>query len=163
MPTIDVRDELLADLLGEIPEADELERLLSTAKAEVEGYDAATGVRRVELKDTSRPDLWSTAGLARHLRCFRGDPLPEYPFLAPGAAPADTGTRVVEVDPALENIRPCIAAFTAIGPPVSEALLLELIDPPSPVRLRRPKLCLLPGRNKRRPSSSGHLNHGGGT
>ena len=128
MPTIDVRDELLADLLGEIPEADELERLLSTAKAEVEGYDAATGVRRVELKDTSRPDLWSTAGLARHLRCYRGDPLPEYPFLAPGAAPADTGTRVVEVDPALQNIRPCIAAFTAIGPPVSEALLLELIQ-----------------------------------
>ena len=128
MPTIDVRDELLAELLGEIPAADELERLLSTAKAEVEGYDPATGVRRVELKDTSRPDLWSTPGLARHLRCYRGDALPEYPFLDPGAAPAETGERVVEVDPALENIRPCIAAFTATGPPVSEALLLELIQ-----------------------------------
>ena len=128
MPTIDVRDELLADLLGEIPAADELERLLSTAKAEVEDYDPATGVRRVELKDTSRPDLWSTPGLARHLRCYRGDALPDYPFAAPGAAPVDTGERVVEVDPALEKIRPCIAAFVAIGPPVGEALLLELIQ-----------------------------------
>ena len=128
MPTIDVRDELLGDLLGEIPAPDELERLLSTAKAEVEDYDAATGVRRVELKDTSRPDLWSTPGLARHLRCYRGDPLPDYPFAAPGAAPVDTAERVVEVDPALDKIRPCIAAFVAIGPPVSEALLLELIQ-----------------------------------
>ena len=128
MPTIDVRDELLADLLGEIPAADELERLLSTAKAEVEEYDPATGLRRVELKDTSRPDLWSTPGLARHLRCYRGDALPDYPFAAPGAAPVDTGERVVEVDPALEKIRPCIAAFVAIGPPVGEALLLELIQ-----------------------------------
>ena len=129
MPTIDVRDELLAGLLGAaVPADDELERLLSTAKAEVEGYDAATGVRRVELKDTSRPDLWTTPGLARHLRCYRGDALPEYPFVAAGAAPVDTGERVVEVDPALELIRPCIAAFTATGPPVSEALLLELIQ-----------------------------------
>ena len=128
MPTIDVRDELLGDLLGEIPAPDELERLLSTAKAEVEDYDAATGVRRVELKDTSRPDLWSTPGLARHLRCYRGDALPDYPFAAPGAAPVDTGERLVEVDPALEKIRPCIAAFVAIGPPVGEALLLELIQ-----------------------------------
>ena len=129
MPTIDVRDELLAGLLGAaVPAGDELERLLSTAKAEVEGYDPATGVRRVELKDTSRPDLWTTPGLARHLRCYRGDALPEYPFVATGTAAPDTGERVVEVDPALENIRPCIAAFTAAGPPVGEALLLELIQ-----------------------------------
>ena len=129
MPTIDVRDELLANLLGgAVPEADELERLLSTAKAEVEGYDPAIGVRRVELKDTSRPDLWTTPGLARHLRCYRGDALPDYPFVSTGAAPPDTGERVVEVDPALEKVRPCIAAFTAAGPPVSEALLLELIQ-----------------------------------
>ena len=129
MPTIDVRDELLAALLGAaVPEDDELERLLSTAKAEVEGYDPATGVRRVELKDTSRPDLWTTPGLARHLRCYRGDALPEYPFVSTGAAPPATGERVVEVDPELEKIRPCIAAFTAAGPPVSEALLLELIQ-----------------------------------
>lgn len=128
MPTIDVRDELLAKLLGDIPAPDELERLLSTAKAEVEGYDPATGVRRVELKDTSRPDLWSTPGLARHLRCYRGAELPVYPFASPGAAPPDTGERVVEVDAALEKIRPCIAAFTAAGPPVSEPLLLELIQ-----------------------------------
>lgn len=128
MPTIDVRDDLLAALLGEIPDPAELERLLSTAKAEVEGYDAARGVRRVELKDTSRPDLWSTPGLARHLRCYRGAPLPDYPFVARAEAPPETGDRVVQVDPGLERIRPCIAAFTAAGPPLSEALLPELIQ-----------------------------------
>ena len=128
MPTIDVRDDLLAALLGEIPDPAELERLLSTAKAEVEGYDAARGVRRVELKDTSRPDLWSTPGLARHLRCYRGAPLPDYPFMARAEAPPETGDRVVQVDPGLERIRPCIAAFNAAGPPLSEALLPELIQ-----------------------------------
>lgn len=128
MPTIDVRDDLLAGLLGEIPAPAELERLLSTAKAEVEGYDSARGVRRVELKDTSRPDLWSTPGLARHLRCYRGAPLPDYPFMARAEEPPETGDRVVQVDPELERIRPCIAAFTAAGPPLSEALLAELIQ-----------------------------------
>ena len=128
MPTIDVRDDLLAGLLGETPAPAELERLLSTAKAEVEGYDSARGVRRVELKDTSRPDLWSTPGLARHLRCYRGAPLPDYPFMARAEAPPETGDRVVQVDPELERIRPCIAAFTAAGPPLSEALLAELIQ-----------------------------------
>ena len=142
MPTIDVRDELLAGLLGEIPPPDELERLLSTAKAEVEGYDAATGVRRVELKDTSRPDLWSTPGLARHLRCYRGAALPDYPFMARAAAPPDTGEREVQVDPALERIRPAIAAFGAAGPPLSEPLLLELIQ-------SQEKLCDSYGQRRR--------------
>lgn len=143
MPTIDVRDELLAGLLGgEIPAPAELERLLSTAKAEVEGYDAAAGVRRVELKDTSRPDLWSTPGLARHLRCYRGAPPPDYPFLARADAPPDTGERVVQVDAGLERIRPGIAAFTAAGPPLSEALLLELIQ-------SQEKLCDSYGQRRR--------------
>ena len=142
MPTIDVRDELLGALLGEIPGDEELARLLSTAKAEVESYDPATGIRRVELKDTSRPDLWSTPGLARHLRCYRGASLPEYPFMARAAAPPDTGEREVHVDPGLEQIRPCIAAFGATGPPLSEPLLLELIQ-------SQEKLCDSYGQRRR--------------
>ena len=142
MPTIEVRDELLAGLLGEIPADAELERLLSTAKAEIEDYDPATGVRRVELKDTSRPDLWSTAGLARHLRCYAGEPAPDYPFLARVDAPPATGEREVHVDPSVEEIRPGIAAFVASGPPVSEALLLELIQ-------SQEKLCDSYGQRRR--------------
>jgi phenylalanyl-tRNA synthetase beta chain len=142
MPTIDVRDELLAGLLGEIPADDELERLLSTAKAEVEGYDPATGVRRVELKDTSRPDLWSTPGLARHMRCYGGAPLPDYPFMTRAEAPPDTGQREVHVDPGVEKIRPGIAAFAAAGPPLSEPLLLELIQ-------SQEKLCDSYGQRRR--------------
>ena len=142
MPTIDVRDDLLTALLGEIPAEEELERLLSTAKAEIEDYDPATGVRRVELKDTSRPDLWSTPGLARHLRRYRGDPAPDYFFLAPVDDPPDTAEREVQVDPLLEKIRPGIAAFTASGPPLSEALLLELIQ-------SQEKLCDSYGQRRR--------------
>ena len=142
MPTIDVRDELLAGLLGKVPADEELERLLSTAKAEVEAYDPAAGVRRVELKDTSRPDLWSTPGLARHLRCYGGGAIPDYPFITRADAPPDTGEREVHVEPGLEEIRPCIAAFAATGPPLSEALLLELIQ-------SQEKLCDSYGQRRR--------------
>ena len=128
MPTIDVRDELLGDLLGEIPAPEELERLLSTAKAEVEDYDA--GHRRApggaQGHQPPRPVDHPRTGAPPALLPWR--PAAGVPVRGPGAAPADTGERVVEVDSALETIRPCIAAFVASGPPVAEALLLELIQ-----------------------------------
>jgi phenylalanyl-tRNA synthetase beta chain len=128
MPTIDVRDQLLDQLVGRHLTDQELEPLLSTAKAALEEHDEASGIRRVELKDTNRPDLWSTAGLARHIRVYLGGSAPDYDFVSTGAAPLAAGDRIVEVDSSLQALRPFIAAFALSGPPLSEPQLLEIIQ-----------------------------------
>lgn len=142
MPTIDVRDELLVFLLGSVPSEEQLEQLLSTAKAEIEGYDSDTGIWRVELKDTSRPDLWSTAGIARHIRNYREESTADYPFLLRSMSAIDNGEREVQVDSKLEDIRPYIAAYTVTGKPLTESLLLELIQ-------SQEKLCESYGQRRR--------------
>ena len=73
MPTIDVHLDILNQIIGRKLEDKELEKLLSTAKAELEQKDLKNRIVRVELKDTNRPDLWSTVGLGRHLRRYIGE------------------------------------------------------------------------------------------
>ncbi|HOV95092.1 MAG TPA: phenylalanine--tRNA ligase subunit beta, partial [Spirochaetales bacterium] len=73
MPKIEVNENLFFTLLGETCDAKRLERIFPTAKAELDEWDTSVGspetrTIKVELNDTNRPDLWSTAGLARQLR-----------------------------------------------------------------------------------------------
>lgn len=128
MPTIDVRTSLLDQLIGRSLPDSELEPLLSSAKAELEGHDEPAGVRRVELKDTNRPDLWSTVGLARHLRTYLGADPPAYDFVSAADDAKDATGRLIEVDVSLEAVRPYIAGFAFSGPPLSEPQLLEIIQ-----------------------------------
>ena len=89
MPKIDVADALLERFLGRPIDDAELAPLLSGAKAVLDERDLDAGVRRIELNDTNRPDLWSTAGLARLLRARLGEPPPAYDcFSAAGCAAA---------------------------------------------------------------------------
>ena len=128
MPTIDVRTALLDQLLGRSLHDEELEPLLSSAKAELEGHDERAGIRRVELKDTNRPDLWSTVGLARHLRTYLGADPPRYDFVSSAGDAKDAAGRLIEVDASLEELRPYIAGFALSGPALSEPQLLEIIQ-----------------------------------
>ena len=94
MPKIDVADGLLERFLGRPIDDAELEPLLSCAKAVLDERDLDAGIRRIELNDTNRPDLWSTAGLARQLRARLGEPLPSYRLLfRAGVPPPLAGTR----------------------------------------------------------------------
>ena len=142
MPKIDVADGLLERFLGRPIDDAELEPLLSSAKAVLDERDLEAGIRRIELNDTNRPDLWSTAGLARQLRARLGEPLPAYDCFSQLGAPLPSEERVIEVDAGLESVRPYIVGFQASGPAVGEALLVDLIQ-------TQEKLCWSYGRKRR--------------
>jgi phenylalanyl-tRNA synthetase beta chain len=124
MPTITVSMKDMGELIGSPMSMDEFEKHLPLAKAELKAHDTATGEARIELSDTNRPDLWSSEGVARQVRCFLEGRVPKYPFQR-----ADKRPKLeIEVDHGLKTIRPCVAAFAARGPAVTEELLAQLIQ-----------------------------------
>lgn len=128
MPTIEVYKETLFSFIGKEMGLDELEELLPAAKAELDGYDEAEGLVKIELNDTNRPDLWSTAGLGRQLRAYTGGKVSEYPFFSTSKESLESGDRIVEVDPALKNIRPYVVAFAVTGKKIDEQALKDIIQ-----------------------------------
>jgi len=127
MPKIEVQERNFFALLGKSLGREELERLLPSAKAELDDWLPGE-VIKFELNDTNRPDLWSAPGLARQLRVLLDDRLPEYPFFSRPDASLEAADRVVRVDKGLREIRPYIAAFIAQGVPISEPQLVDLIQ-----------------------------------
>ncbi|MFW5784124.1 MAG: phenylalanine--tRNA ligase subunit beta, partial [Spirochaetota bacterium] len=128
MPKIELYQKTLFDYMGRTMPENELEALLESAKGEIdEGVDAE-GIMKVELNDTNRPDLWSTAGLGRALRTYLGGEIPRYDFLSREGDLKETGERRVVVDPALKEYRPYIAAFAVSGKPIDEPALKDLIQ-----------------------------------
>ena len=114
MPTIDIEYQELEQLIGKEwtreqlgnPENKEtfekLDEYLSYVKGEVKDYNTCDGILSIEMKDTSRADLWSAEGLARGLRCYLG--------LEKGLRQYVAGKSAVEVNvnSKLFNIRPFI-------------------------------------------------------
>ncbi len=141
MPKIDVHQKTLFNFLGRSFTDDELEAVLPAAKAELDAPVDQEGIVKIELNDTNRPDLWSTAGLARQLGSYLGGPAKEYAFVSSDVERRDYGGRVVEVDPNLEEIRPFIAAFAVEGHGLTEAELDDLIQ-------TQEKLCWNFGRKR---------------
>lgn len=121
MPTISVIKSDLERLTGQTYDLPDLERALEYAKAEVK---AEGDELRVQLKDTNRPDLWCTEGLARALKGYRETAFADYGFFA--AEP--DGDRVIEVDAALEQIRPYVAGFECRGISIDDDALKQLIE-----------------------------------
>ena len=151
MPKIDVNEQLFFSLLGrEYQYSSEFEHLLSSAKAELDEApleDAPKSERtiKIELNDTNRPDLWSTAGLARLLRMHLGGTSHKeqyQAFLSTQTAAKDSDNRRVIVDPALEHIRPFMTAFVISGKPIDEPMLKDIIQ-------TQEKLCWNFGRKRR--------------
>ena len=65
MPKIDVSYTDLCSLLGRKIPIDKLRDDLLYAKSEL---DEANGdILKIDVKDTNRPDLWSTEGIAREI------------------------------------------------------------------------------------------------
>ena len=128
MPKIDVSEGLFFQALGRPYEEAELVELLSAAKAELDGWDHAAKVLRIELNDTNRPDLWSTLGLARQLNAYLGRPVPSYPFFSRAGDAKPAAERRVVVDAGLADIRPYIVSFVVEGREVTDALLREIIQ-----------------------------------
>jgi phenylalanyl-tRNA synthetase beta chain len=128
MPKIEVYEEPFYALLGKRMSEQELVETLVTAKAELDGREPKEGLLKIELNDTNRPDLWSTAGLARELASHLNRRMYRYDFFSRPGELQQTAERVVEVDPALENIRPYITAFVAQGRAIDDPLLKDIIQ-----------------------------------
>lgn len=141
MPKIEVTESILAGILGRRYPHHELEQLLTVAKAELDGVNEEEGVLKIELNDTNRPDLWSSAGLGRQLRCYLGTPAADYTFFSTPSRSLDAGGRAVLVEPDLKEIRPYIAAFAVTGKPIDSAMLKDLIQ-------TQEKLCWNYGRKR---------------
>ena len=132
MPKIEVNESLFFSLLGERLNAEALEKILPTAKAELDGWDRdetnpESNTIKIELNDTNRPDLWSTAGLARQLRVHRTKRLPVYPFFIPLGQPAKASYQV-QVSESVRKVRPYLAGFVARGVPITDAMLKDMIQ-----------------------------------
>ena len=147
MPKIEIAENAFFHLLGRTLAEPELVELLTVAKAELDARLPEQGLLKIELNDTNRPDLWSTAGLARQLRVYLGGERSEYGFLSRPGRPADAGERRVEVEPGLREIRPFFTGFVATGKPIEDAELKDLIQ-------TQEKLCWNFG-NKRATISMG--------
>lgn len=148
MPKIEVNEKLFFNLLGKKYDYDMLEDRLTCGKAELdERPDVSQAedqrVIKIELNDTNRPDLWSTAGIARQLRVHGGGTGADYSgFMSSKDKIADCGHRIVTVDPQLKDIRPYMIAFVISGKPIDEPMLLDIIQ-------TQEKLCWNFGRKRR--------------
>lgn len=146
MPKIDVNERLFFDLVGRRMEKAELELALESAKAELDGWgDDPEGkgerIIKIELNDTNRPDLWSTAGIARLLRIRDGGGIPEYPFFSREGDERPSDYRLA-VDSSIQAIRPYMAGFVISGKPIDDAMLRDSIQ-------TQEKLCANFGRKRR--------------
>ena len=133
MPKIEVNEEFFFQLAGQSwGNYEDLEQDLTIAKAELDEWDripsdAGERMIKIELNDTNRPALWTTAGLARQLRIYRTRNIPSYPFFASKGKSIDAAYRVV-VEKSVREVRPWIACFVAKGKPISDALLKDMIQ-----------------------------------
>jgi phenylalanyl-tRNA synthetase beta chain len=132
MPKIEVNEEVFFALAGRRwAGKDEFEEALTCAKAELdEDSDKSLpqGERslKIELNDTNRPDLWSTAGCARQLRLYGGG-RSEYPFFSRPGDVKKAARRVV-VEKSVRPVRPYLAGFVAGGKAVTDPALRDMIQ-----------------------------------
>lgn len=138
MPTISINQHDFEQLLGRPLAADQLDTWLQWVKGEFKGRDAATGEWRIELQDSNRPDLWCCEGIARQVRTKLRGRAASYPFFRGRKRPA----RTLRVAPGLETVRPFVAACVALGAPVTDEGLAQLIQ-------TQEKLAEIYGRKRR--------------
>lgn len=132
MPKIEVNEKLFFALLGDSPDESALEDILPAAKAELDGWDREgegpeDRTIKIELNDTNRPDLWSTAGLARQLKTHRTGRVPSYPFFVP-LGESRNSSYTIEVEESVRCVRPYLAGFVARGVAITDAMLRDLIQ-----------------------------------
>lgn len=134
MPTIEVSYRDLCRLVGKtIPLSRLKEEGILFAKGEVE--EAKGDVLKIDVKDTNRPDLWSTEGIAREMRGrYVSGGLPEYKTKESGIA--------VKVDRMMKRIRPYTVCAVIRNLKINEHVLSQLIQ-------LQEKIATTFGRNRR--------------
>ncbi len=120
MPTLEINYSDLQKLVGKHVPLDNLrDEAILYAKAEIDGIEGET--LKVDSKDTNRPDLWSTEGIAREIR-FRlhRAGMPKYRVSKP--------TVEVKVDQSLRGVRPLTVCAVVRGLDLDEDSLSQMIQ-----------------------------------
>lgn len=120
MPTLDVSKKDFEKLVGKKFRESELEEALEYVKGEIDGIDGDN--LKVDCKETNRPDLWSTEGLAREISARIGK--------EKGIRKYEVKKSNVEViiDKNLKNVRPLIACAIVKDVKITEDFLIQMIQ-----------------------------------
>ena len=120
MPTIDISKKDLESLAGKKFTHKELEDALLYVKGEIDSQDGDT--IKVDVKETNRPDLWSTEGVARELRARMGirRGIPQYR--------AAKGNLKIVIEKSVKEVRPLTVGAVVRGLKITEPLLLQMIQ-----------------------------------
>ncbi|MDP3728562.1 MAG: phenylalanine--tRNA ligase subunit beta [bacterium] len=121
MPTIDISLKDLSKLIGKEITRENLEaEALLWVKGEIDGQEG--DLLKIDCKESNRPDLWSTEGMARALSPFytkeRG--IRKYT--------AEASDLYIHVDRTVDEVRPFITAAVITDISITEELLKQLIQ-----------------------------------
>lgn len=120
MPTIEVSHKDLCKLIGKKLTIEEMKDAILFAKGEIESVD--DDLLKVDIKDSNRPDLWSTEGIAREIqgRITKNKGLPKYKL--------GKSKVVVKVDKKVSKVRPLTVCAVAKGLKINEDVLSQMIQ-----------------------------------
>ncbi|MHC5037378.1 MAG: phenylalanine--tRNA ligase subunit beta [Planctomycetota bacterium] len=125
MPTVTVQLFDLGRLVGHPIDLDALEKFLPLVKGELKSSDEFSGELRIELADGNRPDLWSSEGIARQIRVMLAGKPQSYPFFSRRKR---KNVGKIEVEGALQTVRPYIGGFSVRGLKITEDGLVGMIE-----------------------------------
>ena len=125
MPTLEATLKDLEMLVGSPISVDDLDRRLDWVKGELKEADLRSGLIKIELNDTNRPDLWCIEGIARQLRGGRSSSGRSWDQLAGTPSPTPL---VLKTSPSVHEARPVIGGFVARGTRLGETGLTQLIQ-----------------------------------
>lgn len=118
MPKIEISQKDLCGLIGRRLSAEQLKEFILYAKGEVDEVNG--DMMKVDIKDTNRPDLWSTEGIAREIRGRLNEKgLPEFDV--------KSGKTIVAVD-TKSPIQPVAVCAIARGLKIDEHFLSQIIQ-----------------------------------
>ncbi len=122
MPSIEISKKDFESLVGRKFSQKELENALMFVKGEIDSYEGDS--LKVDVKETLRPDVWSTEGIAREVSCRMG--------MRRGIGGA--GYKVAKakisctIEKSVEKARPFIACAVIRNAKVTQDLLLQTIQ-----------------------------------
>lgn len=136
MPKIEVNKNSFFKLLGKQYNIEELEHLLTFAKAELDLTPLEfqnSEILKIELNDTNRPDLWTENGLSRLLNVLKDKKKSRKnaydSFLSlQNVKKSVAEEHVIKVCSAVKKVRPFIAGFLIKGKKISKEELDNVIQ-----------------------------------
>ena len=120
MPTLDISKKDLEKLVGKKLSMPVLEESLEYVKGEIDGVDGDT--IKVDCKETNRPDLWSTEGIAREIKARMGKEKGIKKYVV------KKGNIVVYIDKNLEKVRPLIACAVVKGVKIDDDFIVQMVQ-----------------------------------